>query len=389
MLYLSGPQGYCTAAMIAPNLVVTARHCVAQITLGTFACTPQGDLVQNSTGAGSQGPDYMPNQLGFYTAEHVAENGLAVYMTTPDALGSQIFDTQTLTSCRDDVAFVVLNQPLPGRTPLPVRLTNNTVVGEEVGVTGYGLTEVQTDPRALRSRGNLAIEGVGPDVPVNEAEAAPLRAVRIGPTAATCNGDSGAPITAASTGAIIGIVSLGYEAASGTLTCSDSMTSATTGPRLAESEYVTIAMMAFQAAGQTPILEPVGAEPVLVADAAGQNISADDAAESSADAAGVLLQTEAGCSVGMRARSAGLPPVLSLLVVLASALARRRSGSRRHKVALETTARGGSRDNIPSAYCACSCASEGANIEFRPISRRNGSTHMQQGEKVKLVRPLL
>ncbi|MDP9002820.1 MAG: trypsin-like serine protease, partial [Myxococcota bacterium] len=32
IVYLSGPEGTCTATLIAPNLVVTARHCVAQTT---------------------------------------------------------------------------------------------------------------------------------------------------------------------------------------------------------------------------------------------------------------------------------------------------------------------------------------------------------------------
>jgi hypothetical protein len=264
--------------------------------------------------------------LGFFTPERAA----SMDTSTPDAVGSQIFDTQTTTSCRDDIAFVVLNQAMPGRSPLPIRLTDTTVAGEDVSVTGYGLTEIAGDPLALRTRDDMQIVGVGPDTPINITQPAPLRAVRIGPSAATCSGDSGGPITAASTGAVIAVVSLGFEAASSGPFCADQQTSDTTGPRLAE--YSALATTAFQAAGQTPVLEPVGAEPATTTtspEAAPPDAGTHTDAGSDVESVSVLSAEGGSCAVGQGAEGAGWVRwvVCGVTLVVGS----RRRGLRHHK----------------------------------------------------------
>jgi len=45
----SGPHR-CTGTLIAANLVLTARHCVANHVLGDFDCDPNGDLVSRTGG---------------------------------------------------------------------------------------------------------------------------------------------------------------------------------------------------------------------------------------------------------------------------------------------------------------------------------------------------
>src|SRR5687767_8137560 len=45
----------CTASLVAPNLLLTARHCVSYLTEGLFSCSVEGDLVNGGDGAGELG----------------------------------------------------------------------------------------------------------------------------------------------------------------------------------------------------------------------------------------------------------------------------------------------------------------------------------------------
>jgi MYXO-CTERM domain-containing protein len=306
-LYIEGPEGACTGTLIGPALVATARHCVAELSEGTFSCDASGNLIGGGIG-GQIGIDNSPGAISFYlSSEVVAGQPLG----PPQAVGLQILSTQTPTVCADDLAFVVLNQGIPGIAPAPIRL-GGTQVGETVSVWGYGLTDQPEAPTELRVRDDAQIVGVGPPVATTTTQAAPLRAVRVGPGAVTCNGDSGGPMTSAATGAVVAVVSLGEQASTGPF-CSDSTESDTTGPLLAD--YSDLVLAAFQAAGQTPILEAVSdaasSAPDGTAEAAPSSDSdadSDAALESEGDAAddagpslleaGSLVSSEAGSSVG-------------------------------------------------------------------------------------------
>lgn len=287
VLYLSGPEGTCTATLVAPTLAVTARHCVAETPEGSFTCTPQGDLVMNGTGAGQIGADDAPGSLSFFTNAQVVSG--TVYAGAPDALAKTIISTNTFTSCRDDIAFVVLDRAIPGVALAPVRIGSPTAVGETVSAWGYGLTTQATDQLALRVRNNAQIVGVGSDAPASGTQFAPLRAVRLGPDDVTCNGDSGGPIISSATGAVIAVASLGDLANFSTPTCTDHGTPDTTGPRLAE--YRDLALEAFAAAGASPVLENTGGPDAAVPEGGG-----DDASE--APEAGGELNPEGAPPVG-------------------------------------------------------------------------------------------
>jgi len=307
-LYIEGPEGTCTGTLIAPTLVATARHCVAELSEGPFSCDASGNLIGGGVG-GQIGIDNSPGAISFYRSSEVVPGQP---LGAAQAVGLQILSTQTPTVCADDLAFVVLNQSIPGIAPAPIRL-GGTQAGETVSVWGYGLTDQSEAPTELRVRDDVQIVGVGPLVATTTTQAAPLRAVRVGPGAITCNGDSGGPMTSAATGAVIAVVSLGEQASSTGPFCSDSTNSDTTGPLLAD--YSDLVRAAFLAAGQTPILETVSdaasAAPDAVAEAAPSSDSeadSDAALESERDAAeeatpsmleaGSLPSSEAGSSVG-------------------------------------------------------------------------------------------
>ena len=63
----------CGASLVAANLVVTARHCVAYINEGPFQCTLRGEIVEGAPGAGRMGVDLDPAGLEFYTREERSE----------------------------------------------------------------------------------------------------------------------------------------------------------------------------------------------------------------------------------------------------------------------------------------------------------------------------
>ena len=284
VIYLQGPEGGCTAVLIAPTLAVTARHCVAASTTGPFSCTPAGDLVPNGSGAGEIGTDDSPASLAFFASSRAAQGSASAIL--PDAVGARILSTQTPTACRDDLAFVVLNQPIAGLEVAAVRINSGTRVGESVSVWGYGLTD-QPQPLALRMRGGVAITGVGPDTALTTTQPAPVRCLRTGPV--TCQGDSGGPMISEATGAVVGIVSLGSQAGAMGPYCGIAQSSDTIGPRLAA--YRDLAMTAFVAAGASPIAEATIADAASEAEASNAPDGASEIDQADAPDAAADLDT--------------------------------------------------------------------------------------------------
>ncbi|HEY3669004.1 MAG TPA: hypothetical protein VGL19_23565, partial [Polyangiaceae bacterium] len=90
----------CSASLVAPNLALTARHCVAHLEDGVFNCSVKGELFDNPTGAGRLGLDLPANTLEFY--------GGALPRSKPLAHGLTVVSTLSETICVNDIAFVVL-----------------------------------------------------------------------------------------------------------------------------------------------------------------------------------------------------------------------------------------------------------------------------------------
>jgi hypothetical protein len=175
----------------------------------------------------------------------------AVAQGTPDAVGARILSTESPSGCRDDLSFIVLDRSLPA-VPVQVRLDRPTSIGDGVSVWGYGQTIKASDPTALRVYDSAQIVGIGPSVATTSPELAPLRAVRVGIGAITCDGDSGGPILSSDTGALVATVSIGSQALAGG-GCAATGDSPTTGPQL--SQYRDLVLQAFAAANTTPNLE--------------------------------------------------------------------------------------------------------------------------------------
>jgi hypothetical protein len=195
-------EALCSASLVAPNLVLTARHCVSYLMPGLFSCNVRGELIDNPEGGGKLG-SHVP-------AESIAVFGRATPRSTPLAYGQQIISTLAEAICTNDLAFVVLDRAV--ELPIvPLRLDGPALVGETGSLVGFGLTRGQRlldyryQPRA--SKPDIEIAELGPDSLEEGVTTAPPRALIIrGPSG--CVGDSGGPFLAASTGAVLGVYSL-------------------------------------------------------------------------------------------------------------------------------------------------------------------------------------
>ncbi len=230
----------CTASLVGPNLLVTARHCVALLSDGEFSCSTSGELIENPTGGGQLGLTVPPADLEVYAGEPPRQS--------PLAHGQQVVSTLSPTVCKDDLAFVVLDTALD-LPVLPIRLGRPAQVHEPAVLVGYGtgaereLIDYATQPRRQK-RGVDVIE-VGPALD-DGATTVPRALISEGPSG--CVGDSGGPLLAASSGALLGVYSLERG---------DSCSAPTVRNQLVHvPAFETLIDEAFAAAGSEPVPEP-------------------------------------------------------------------------------------------------------------------------------------
>lgn len=228
--------GSCSGTLIAPDVLVTALHCVAyRRNEGTFSCAPDGSLTSHSEGAGELGAPLEPQNVEVYFG---AASG-----NTPDARGMKIFGSGSTQVCRSDIAVVVLDTAL-GSKFVPLRFGRNVRYGERVRVVGYGGTETGTSG-VRKTRDNVKVTAVGDFGGVKgSSTTAPNTFVT---PEGGCQGDSGGPAYAQETGALVGTYSLSH--------------SACTSPSVRNGYVVTAAYedllrKGLEFAGREPVIEP-------------------------------------------------------------------------------------------------------------------------------------
>jgi V8-like Glu-specific endopeptidase len=179
----------CTASLIAPNVLLTARHCIAASNTENVVC------------ARSMFGDTVPGSSTLVTGDAVPHETSTYYH------GNDVRVPSDSTSmCGYDVALIILSKPVPASqvTPIIPRIDRPPEAGESYTAVGYGVdAQGQQNPGRM-VLDNLSVQCVSGDCQ-NEFGVASTEFM--GDTG-ICSGDSGGPALDAD-GKIIGVVSRG------------------------------------------------------------------------------------------------------------------------------------------------------------------------------------
>ncbi len=190
----TGSQGsFCTGTLIAPNLIITARHCVAD---------PSQDT-----------------DCGTFGATHAASTfviSVGLQHSTAVAKGSKVTvdTTKPNNICGNDFALIQLDREVSNARLSRVRLTK-LVTGEAATTSGYGDDGTGRNTNGRFIRKGIKVDAVGPSpfsytTQAGQKLPVALPAGEIVTGESTCFGDSGGPLFDAA-GNVIGMTSRGID----------------------------------------------------------------------------------------------------------------------------------------------------------------------------------
>ncbi len=183
-------QGMCTGSLLAPNLILTAQHCVAE-------SSQQIDCGNSRFGS-------VYEASGFYVTTNAQMSRGAQYY----GVRRIVVPVEGAISCGNDIALLILQNRIPESEaqPLVPRLDSLPYAGERFTAVGYGHTGNNRGAgqrRRIEDRQILCSGATCPRVTGNQVTAAEF----VGDDG-TCQGDSGGPALD-SEGRVLGALSRG------------------------------------------------------------------------------------------------------------------------------------------------------------------------------------
>lgn len=196
-----GPASVCSGVLVAPNLVLTALHCLA--TYGTPASGMVG-LAECIPGVTS-----MPATAAFNpdSVNVFVSSTRAAPKATPQAVGAKLMFLPSFDICDGDVAAVLLDRDIPDAPIAPIRFERDVELGEKVTAVGWGMAADDGYPKQRQQR-ELTVSMVGPGTYVHPLLGGSIEipGIEFVTSSGPCSADSGSPTFDAS-GAVVGIFS--------------------------------------------------------------------------------------------------------------------------------------------------------------------------------------
>ena len=236
-------QVNCSGTLLAPKLVLTARHCVSNTSDQGFSC--------NKSGVGTAGGDIQgdvdPTTLYIFTGATRATK-----FSEAAAHGAKIFHDDGTNLCDHDLALLLLDTAITDMPYAPIRLTTNATVSESIEAVGWGVTTDTLTPSTRQQR-TVNVERVGPDRDDANQLDIPPHEFEVGES--ICQGDSGGPAFDTSTGAVVGVVSRGGNDSTPDPNNPAASCTGASNFYSEPSNFVDTIKSAYAAAGQSPWLE--------------------------------------------------------------------------------------------------------------------------------------
>jgi hypothetical protein len=205
-------MGACTGSLVAENLVLTARHCVATMPASQgIRCAGTGATI-----SGAQvGANLDPKRLAIATGSTRSINQFTGIPSGVVAHGAKIYTPPGNTLCNSDLAMIQLDTPIVGAMLVPLRLDAPPVHNERMTSIGWGVVSNTVDfPTTRQRRANVLVQTIGPVG--GSGDGLGPNEFQVGES--ICEGDSGGPAFAQSTNAVIGVVSRGGNGQAGSQT---------------------------------------------------------------------------------------------------------------------------------------------------------------------------
>jgi len=190
-----GGGGLCTGTMIAPNLVLTARHCVSNM----------NENSECGTFTSNMNPTSFTIALGANAGTNSVARGTKLFTETGSGTNS---------GCSHDIALIQLDKAVPGAKIAKVRLYA-LAVGEAARTVGYGESGNGNLTPGRYAKAGIKIDMVGPGNYSYKTKQSRTIPVDVPPGEivtgeSTCFGDSGGPLFDGANN-VIGVTSRGVD----------------------------------------------------------------------------------------------------------------------------------------------------------------------------------